>query len=74
MGTNKLLGMIGTTIGGGLLGAGIQRTYMFGNKLSSGLSKLVGKGGFHYDNTTWALLVCGAVVLVAGIWFSLRKK
>lgn len=74
MGLNKFLGMIGTTVGGGLFGAGIQRTYMVGNKLSSGFSKLVGKGGLHFDGTTWALLICGAIVLVAGIWFSLRKK
>lgn len=70
---NKLIGMIGLTAGGGLVGAGIQRTYMIGNKMSSGLSKLFGNGGHKYDNTTWTLLVCGVIVLIIGVYFSARK-
>lgn len=71
---NKLIGMIGTTVGGGLIGAGVQRANMFGNKLSSGLSKAFGQGGFKYDNTTWIFLVCGLIVLVAGVYFTLKRK
>lgn len=71
---NRLAGMIGTTAGGALIGAGIQRTYLLGNKLASGLSKLAGKGGFRFDSTTWTMLVCGALVLAAGVYFSTRKK
>lgn len=71
---NKMIGMIGTTLGGGLIGAGVQRTYMLGNKISSGLSKLAGKGGLKYDSTTWTLLVCGLLVLAAGVYFSTRRK
>jgi hypothetical protein len=71
---DKLIGMIGLTLGGGLIGAGIQRTYMVGNKLSSGLSKMMGKGGLKFDNTTWTLLICGALVLMAGVYFSGKKR
>ncbi len=71
---NRLIGMAGTTVGGGLIGAGIQRTYMVGNKISSGLSKLVGKGGLKFDNTTWTLLVCGLLVLAVGVYYSTRRK
>jgi hypothetical protein len=71
---NKMIGMIGTTLGGGLVGAGIQRTYMAGNRISSGLSKLLGKGGLKFDNTTWTLLICGILVLAAGVYFTTRKK
>jgi uncharacterized membrane protein YedE/YeeE len=71
---NRFIGMIGTTVGGGLIGAGIQRTHMLGNRISSGLSKLVGKGGLKFDRTTWVLLVAGVIVLCAGIYFSTRKK
>jgi hypothetical protein len=71
---NKLIGMIGTTIGGGLIGAGIQRTYSFGNKLSSGLSKAFGKSGFKFDETTWTFLICGLLVLAIGVYFSTKKR
>ena len=71
---DKLIGMIGMTLGGGLIGAGIQRTYMVGNKLSSGLSKMMGKGGLKFDNTTWTLLICGVLVLLAGVYFSGKKR
>jgi len=71
---NRLIGMAGTTLGGGLIGAGIQRTYMVGNKLTSGLSKLAGKGGFKFDNTTWTLLICGLLVLAVGVYYSTRRK
>jgi hypothetical protein len=71
---NRLAGMIGTTAGGALIGAGIQRTYLFGNKLASGLSKLAGKGGFRFDDTTWKLLICGTLLLAVGVFFSTRKK
>ena len=74
MTTNRFIGMIGTTVGGGLVGAGIQRTYTFGNKLSSGLSKMFGKSGLHFDSTTWTLLICGVIVIAVGVWFSLQKK
>ncbi len=70
---NRILGMIGTTIGGGMIGAGIQRTYLVGNKLASGLSKLTGKGGLKFDRTTWVLLLCGVAVLVAGTYYSNKK-
>lgn len=71
---NKLLGMVGTTVGGGLIGAGIQRSQMFGNKLSSGLSKLVGKSALKFDETTWVFLVCGLVVLAFGVYFTTKRK
>jgi len=71
---NRLLGILGTTLGGGMIGAGIQRTYLIGNRLSSGLSKLMGKGGMKFDNTTWALLVCGVIVLSVGLYYSARKR
>jgi hypothetical protein len=71
---NKLLGMVGTTVGGGLIGAGIQRSQMFGNKLSSGLSKMVGKSGLKFDETTWVFLVCGLVVLALGVYFTSKRK
>lgn len=70
---NKLIGLIGTTLGGALIGAGIQRTYMLGNKISSGISKLMGNGGMQFDNTTWVLLICGALILVVGVYFSGKK-
>lgn len=71
---NKLIGMLGTTIGGGLIGAGIQRTYSFGNKLSSGFSEFLGKTSLKFDDTTWTLLICGAAVLLIGVYFSMRKN
>lgn len=71
---NRLLGILGTTLGGGMIGAGIQRTYLIGNRLSSGLSKLMGKGGMKFDNTTWILLVCGVIVLSVGLYYSSRKR
>jgi hypothetical protein len=71
---NKLLGLIGTTLGGGLIGAGIQRTQMFGNKFSSGLSKAFGGSSLKFDNTTWIFLVCGVLVLAAGVYFSSKKN
>ena len=71
---NKLLGLIGTTLGGGLIGAGIQRTQMFGNKFSSGFSKMFGGSSLKFDNTTWIFLICGIVVLAAGVYFSTRKN
>lgn len=71
---NKLIGMIGTTVGGGLIGAGIQRTYSFGNKLSSGFSKMFGHSALKFDDTTWTLLVCGVLVLLVGVYFSLKRK
>ena len=71
---NRLIGIIGTTLGGGMVGAGIQRTYMIGNRLSSGLSKLVGKSSLKFDNTTWMLLICGFIVLALGIYFSTKRK
>lgn len=74
MSINRIIGIIGTSVGGGLLGAGIQRTYMLGNKISSGFSKLMGKGQYKFDNLTWEFLIIGAVLLVIGIFFSLRKK
>jgi LPXTG-motif cell wall-anchored protein len=74
MNLNKLLGLLGTTLGGGLVGAGIQRTYMFGNKLSSGLSKMMGKSSLRWDSTTWTLLIIGILVLAAGVWFTMKKK
>lgn len=70
---NRIIGMVGTTIGGGMIGAGIQRTYLVGNKISSGLSKLAGKGGLKFDRTTWVLLICGLAVLAAGIYYSSKK-
>ncbi len=71
---NRIIGMVGTTIGGGMIGAGIQRTYLVGNKISSGLSKLAGKGGLKFDRTTWVLLICGLVVLVAGMYYSNKRN
>ncbi len=71
---NRLLGMIGTTAGGGLIGAGIQRTYSVGNKLTSGFSKLFGQGRFNFDDTTWTLLICGIAVLCVGVYFSTRRR
>lgn len=71
---NKLLGLLCTVLGSGMIGAGVQRTYMLGNKVSSGLSKLMGNGGMKFDETTWILLVCGAVVLIAGVYLSLKRK
>lgn len=71
---NRLLGIIGTTVGGGMVGAGIQRTYMIGNKMSSGLSKMFGKSGLKFDSTTWALLVCGVLVLAIGVYFATKRK
>jgi hypothetical protein len=71
---NKFLGMIGTTAGGGLIGAGIQRSQMFGNKLSSGLSKMFGHSAYKFDDTTWLFLVSGLIVLVAGVYFSTKRK
>lgn len=71
---NKLLGMVGTTVGGGLIGAGIQRSQMFGNKISSGLSKLVGKSGMKFDETTWVFLICGLVVLALGVYFTTKRN
>lgn len=71
---NRLIGMIGTTVGGGLIGAGIQRTYTIGNKISSGFSKLFGKSGLKFDETTWTLLICGVIVLCIGVFFSTRRK
>ncbi len=71
---NKLLGIIGTTLGGGMIGAGIQRTYMIGNKLSSGFSKLLGKSSMKFDSTTWTLLICGFIVLAVGIYYSAKRK
>jgi hypothetical protein len=47
---------------------------MFGNKISSGLSKLVGKSGFKFDETTWVLLICGLVVLALGVYFTNKSK
>ncbi len=71
---NRIIGMIGTTIGGGMVGAGIQRTYLVGNKLASGLSKLTGKGGMKFDRTTWVLLICGLIVLASGVYYSNKKN
>lgn len=71
---NRFAGMIGTTLGGGLIGAGVQRTQMAGNKLSSGFSKLVGKGGLKFDETTWELFILGALLLIAGVYLSSRRK
>ena len=71
---NKLYGILGTTLGGGMIGAGIQRTYLIGNKLSSSLSKLMGNGGMKFDNTTWVLLICGVIVLFAGLYYSTRRR
>ena len=71
---NKLIGMICTTGGGGLIGAGIQRTYSLGNKLSSGFSKLFGHSSFKFDDTTWTFLICGVLVLIVGVYFSLKRR
>lgn len=71
---NKLIGMVGTTLGGGLVGAGIQRSQMFGNKLSSGMSKVFGGSSLKFDRTTWIFLICGIVVLVIGVYFSTKKN
>jgi len=71
---NKLMGIIGTTLGGGMIGAGIQRTYLVGNKLSSGISKLMGKSSLKFDQTTWVLLICGVLVLAVGIYYSGKKN
>ena len=71
---NKIIGMLGTTIGGGMVGAGIQRTYLVGNKLASALSKLTGKGGMKFDRTTWVLLICGVFVLACGVYYSNKKN
>jgi len=71
---NKLIGLICTTVGGGLIGAGIQRTYSFGNKLSSGLSKIFGHSALKFDETTWTFLICGVFVLIVGVYFSLKRK
>lgn len=71
---NKLIGILGTTLGGGMIGAGIQRTYLIGNRLSSSLSKLVGKGGMKFDNATWFLLIAGVLVLCAGLYYSTNKR
>lgn len=75
---NKLIGMIGTTAGGGLIGAGIQHTYdrniRVGSKIMSELSKLSGKSGFKLDNTSLTLLLCGIAVLIVGVYFSTQKK
>ena len=71
---DALFGMIGTTLGGGCVGAAIQRTQLFGNKLSSGLSKLAGKGSIKLDETTWALFAVGAVLLATGVFFTLRRR
>ncbi len=71
---NRLLGIIGTTLGGGMVGAGIQRTYMIGNKFSSGVSKMFGKSGLKFDSTTWALLICGLLVLACGVYFATKRK
>jgi LPXTG-motif cell wall-anchored protein len=66
--------MIGTTVGGGMVGAGIQRTYMAGNRIASGFSKLIGKSSFKFDQTTWVLLIGGIIMLGFGVAFSLKKK
>lgn len=71
---NKLIGMLGTTLGGGLIGAGIQRSQMFGNKFASGMSKLFGGSSLKFDNTTWIFLVCGVLVLAAGVYFTTKKN
>lgn len=71
---NKLLGMICLTAGGGLVGAGIQRTYLVGNKIASGMSKLLGKGVPRFDETTWVFLIAGGLVLLAGVWLSLNDR
>jgi hypothetical protein len=71
---DRLIGIIGTTLGGGMVGAGIQRTYMIGNRLSSGFSKLFGKSSLKFDNTTWLLLICGLVVLAIGVYYSTKRR
>jgi LPXTG-motif cell wall-anchored protein len=71
---NKLIGLIGTTLGGGLIGAGIQRTYSFGNKMSSGFSKMFGGSSLKFDDTTWYFLIGGALVLLVGVFFTLKRK
>lgn len=71
---NRLIGIIGTTLGGGMVGAGIQRTYMIGNRLSSGFSKFFGKSSLKFDNTTWLLLICGLVVLAIGVYYSTKRR
>jgi hypothetical protein len=71
---NKLIGIIGTTLGGGMVGAGIQRTYLVGNRISSGISKLLGNGSAKFDSTTWMLLVIGVFVLIVGIYYTMKKR
>jgi len=71
---NKLIGMVGTTLGGGLVGAGFQRSQMFGNKVSSGMSKMFGGSSLKFDQTTWVFIVCGIVVLAVGVYFSAKKS
>jgi hypothetical protein len=74
MSANKLIGLLGTTLGGGLIGAGMQRTFMAGNRLSSGLSKMFGGSGISFDHTTWYFFVGGAITLLVGVFFSLKRK
>ncbi len=71
---NKLIGIAGTAVGGGLIGAGIQRTHLVGNRISSGLSKMLGKGGFRFDNTTWAFLIAGALLLLGGVFYLNKRR
>ncbi len=71
---NRLLGMVGTTIGGGMIGGGVQRTYLLGNQVSSALSKLTGKGAFNFDTATWVLLLGGLAVLAIGVFFTLKRR
>ncbi len=70
---NRLIGIVGTTVGGGMIGGGIQRTYLLSNRVSSTVSKLFGQGSLKFDEITWLLLLGGFVVLIVGLLFSLRK-
>jgi hypothetical protein len=71
---NRLIGIVGTTVGGGMIGSGIQRTYLLSNRVSSTVSKLFGQGSLKFDRTTWVLLLGGFVVLIIGLLFSFRQS
>ncbi len=70
---NKMLGMIGLTVGGGLIGAGVERGYIITQRVGSKITKALGQG-IKFDQTTWVLLICGLVILVFGVYFASKRK
>lgn len=67
---NKIISMLCLVSGGGLIGAGVQRTYLVGNRIASGFSKMFGSGVPKFDQTTWIFLVAGVLLILAGVWLS----